>query len=336
MIRRHSATAIFMHWYNAACWLLLLFTGFALLANPLMQPVGDWWSSLWTGAFGALGLLRLHVVVGMAWIVLYAAYLLVRARAEALPFLKEITDLHIGSDLVWCLRKGLWLVLGERLMRRLGLDPELPPQGFYNAGQKLVAIIAVLCSLGLALTGLILVFASGRPGTEGLLQICLLAHFCCAGLMAVFLPVHIYMAAFAPGEAPALRSMFTGYVPLEHIRHHNPLWFRKLAEPEKGPFLLKRQGGIGEGGPFWRLRFSLPKPANAESIPPFSKAFVLIESLFPAFPETDFPLRGRSTGKLTVLAGRTVRESSGAAEPVALPVHPPIPENGGACCRDHA
>ena len=203
MIRRHSATAIFMHWYNAACWLLLLFTGFALLANPLMQPVGDWWSSLWTGAFGALGLLRLHVVVGMAWIVLYAAYLLVRARAEALPFLKEITDLHIGSDLVWCLRKGLWLVLGERLMRRLGLDPELPPQGFYNAGQKLVAIIAVLCSLGLALTGLILVFASGRPGTEGLLQICLLAHFCCAGLMAVFLPVHIYMAAFAPGEAPA-------------------------------------------------------------------------------------------------------------------------------------
>ena len=180
MIRRHSATAIFMHWYNAACWLLLLFTGFALLANPLMQPVGDWWSSLWTGAFGALGLLRLHVVVGMAWIVLYAAYLLVRARAEALPFLKEITDLHIGSDLVWCLRKGLWLVLGERLMRRLGLDPELPPQGFYNAGQKLVAIIAVLCSLGLALTGLILVFASGRPGTEGLLQICLLAHFCCA------------------------------------------------------------------------------------------------------------------------------------------------------------
>ena len=168
MIRRHSATAIFMHGYNAACWLLLLFTGFALLANPLMQPVGDWWSSLWTGAFGALGLLRLHVVVGMAWIVLYAAYLLVRARAEALPFLKEITDLHIGSDLVWCLRKGLWLVLGERLMRRLGLDPELPPQGFYTAGQKLVAIIAVLCSLGLALTGLILVFASGRPGTEGL------------------------------------------------------------------------------------------------------------------------------------------------------------------------
>ena len=233
MIRRHSLSAVCMHWFNAFCWIALLFTGFALLANPLMQPVGDWWSSLWTGAFGALGLLRLHVVVGLAWIVLSAAYLLVRARAEALPFLKEITDLHIGSDLVWCLRKGLWLVLGERLMRRLGLDPERPPQGFYNAGQKLVAIIAVLCSLGLALTGLILVFASGRPGTEGLLQICLLAHCCGAGLVSVGVPGRSDRAAFAPGGAPALRSMFTGYVPLEHIRHHNPLWFRKLAEPEK-------------------------------------------------------------------------------------------------------
>ena len=65
MIRRHSATAIFMHWYNAACWLLLLFTGFALLANPLMQPVGDWWSSLavgtaWsrTGSWGSPGWIR--------------------------------------------------------------------------------------------------------------------------------------------------------------------------------------------------------------------------------------------------------------------------------------
>lgn len=229
-VRRHSASAIFMHWYNAVCWLLLLFSGFALLSNPLMQPVGEWWSSLWTGLFGPLGLLRLHVVIGMAWVVMYAVYLVFRIRSEALPFLREITDLHPVSDMIWCMRKGMWLVLGEKLMRRLGLDPELPPQGFYNAGQKLVAVIAVLCSLGLALTGLLLVFVSGRPGTEELLRICLLVHFCCAGLMALFLPVHIYMAAFAPGEAPALRSMFTGFVPLEHVRHHNPLWFRKLME----------------------------------------------------------------------------------------------------------
>lgn len=46
--------------------------------------------------------------------------------------------------------------------------------------------------------------------------------------MAIFLPVHIYMAALAPGEGPALRSMFTSYVPESHVQHHNPLWFEAL------------------------------------------------------------------------------------------------------------
>lgn len=233
MIRRHSSSAIFMHWFNAACWLLLLCSGFALLGNPLMQPIGPWWSAIWDSLFGALGVLRVHVVIGMLWVVLYALYLLVQLRREALPFLREITSLHMPSDLIWCLRKGMWLVFGEQLMRRMGLNPELPPQGFYNAGQKLVAVLAVLCSLGLALTGLGLVFLSQSAGDETLLQRFLLIHFCCAGLMAVFLPVHIYMAAFAPGEAPALRSMVTGFIPLEHIRHHNPLWFASLSIDNK-------------------------------------------------------------------------------------------------------
>jgi len=232
MIRRHLASAIFMHWCNAVCFLLLLFTGFGLLANPAMQPVGPWWASLWTGLAGASGLLGLHALAGFAWIAVYVLFLFVRLRQVAVPFLREITDLHPVADLTWCVRKGLVLVLGPKAMGRLGLDPALPPQGFYNAGQKLAAVVAVLCGIGLAATGCLLVFCAGRPGVETLLQWCLLGHFVCAGLMAIFLPVHIYMAAFAPGEGPALRSMFTGLVPLAFVRRHNPLWFEKLADRE--------------------------------------------------------------------------------------------------------
>ena len=36
------------------------------------------------------------------------------------------------------------------------------------------------------------------------------------------------MAAFAPGEGPALRSMFSGFIPVTFIRHHNPLWYEQL------------------------------------------------------------------------------------------------------------
>ena len=113
-------------------------------------------------------------------------------------------------------------------MRALGIEPELPAQGFYNAGQKAFAIPAVACGLGLVCTGLALTFSRAWAGGEGVAQWSLVLHFFCAMLVAVGLPVHIYMAAFAPGEGPALRSMFTGFVPLDFVRHHNALWHCQL------------------------------------------------------------------------------------------------------------
>ena len=88
-------------------------------------------------------------------------------------------------------------------------------------------------SLGLAVTGLVLGFCSGNSAlavSQKALQYCLVIHFACAGLMAIFLPVHIYMAALAPGEGPALRSMLTGLVPAKHVREHNPLWYAELMQ----------------------------------------------------------------------------------------------------------
>ena len=125
-------------------------------------------------------------------------------------------------------QKGLWLVAGPKLTRKMGIDPALPPQGFYNAGQRGVAVVAVLASIALAVTGVIMAFFSGNAMSEAALQWCIFIHFCSAAIMAICLPIHIYMAALAPGEGPALRSMFTGYVPEEHVKHHNPLWYEEL------------------------------------------------------------------------------------------------------------
>lgn len=243
MIRRHSASAIFMHWFNAVCWIFLLLTGFGLLAGE-MQPIGLWWRELWLGLFGDAGLLYAHLAVGTVWVIGYLAYLLLRFRAEALPFVREITSFHLTSDLVWCFKKGLWLVLGPRLTQKLGIDPALPPQGFYNAGQRMVAVCAMVSSILLAITGIIMSFFSGNQLVElgimanadqiqTLLQWCIYIHFCCAAIMAIFLPIHIYMAALAPGEGPALKSMFTGSVPEQHVRHHNPLWYDELVRDGK-------------------------------------------------------------------------------------------------------
>ncbi len=228
MIRRHTKSAIAMHWFNALCWILLLFSGFGLLTNLNMQPVGQWWTGLWTAPAGEYGLLHLHRNLGLVWVIVYLVYCLVFLRSDVLPFLREIFRLSPVQDLVWCLRKGFWLVLGAKKMRSLGLNPELPPQGFYNAGQKWVAVAAVLCSLLLIASGFLLYFSNQMLDMQSVVQWALFIHMACAGLMAILLPVHIYMAAFAPGEAPALKSMLTGQVPEDFAKHHNPLWHAEL------------------------------------------------------------------------------------------------------------
>ena len=87
MIRRHSLSAVCMHWFNAFCWIALLFTGFALLSNPAMQPVGMWWADLWTGVFGAYGLLVFHLLIGSAWLagLLPLHHFRVAPRRSSLP-----------------------------------------------------------------------------------------------------------------------------------------------------------------------------------------------------------------------------------------------------------
>ena len=58
MIRRHSRSAIFMHWFNAICWIFLLFSGFALL--QLLLAVSYAFSYA-VGAFLALTLITAYI-----------------------------------------------------------------------------------------------------------------------------------------------------------------------------------------------------------------------------------------------------------------------------------
>ena len=197
-----------------------------------MQPVGMWWADPWTGVFGAYGLLVFHLLIGSAWLAVYFLYLIFGLRHDVIPFLKEVFSLSPASDMILVHPQGYaprpW---GKRPCAAWGLTPPLPPQGFYNAGQKLAAVAAVLCSVGLALSGLFLAALALHlvaPGSEDAAQWALFIHLLCAGVMAVVLPIHIYMAAFAPGEGPALRSMFSGFIPVTFIRHHNPLWYEQL------------------------------------------------------------------------------------------------------------
>ena len=232
MIKRHSKGAIFMHWFNAFCWITLLASGFGLLDNAGLQPVGMWWAGFWNTLFQGSSLLVLHATIGVVWACVYALYALVRLRGETLPFVSEVTSFSFPRDLHWLMRKILVLTLGPDFMRKRGMEPELPEQGFYNAGQKMFAVPAVLGSLCLVATGLILLASRAWPTGGEVVRWALMFHFAGAAMVALGLPVHIYMATIAPGEGPAFKSMFTGEVPEEFARHHNRLWYDSVKGKE--------------------------------------------------------------------------------------------------------
>ncbi len=133
----------------------------------------------------------------------------------------------IGVESACC--KMCHMGLGRKLSSSLGVSHELPPQGYYNAGQKAFAVVSVLLGLGIVASGVLLAASTSLNAQQFPVLVMLvpwaiaLHHFSVGGVLAGLL-VHIYMAAISPDERPGLVSMFTGTVPLDYAQHHHPLW----------------------------------------------------------------------------------------------------------------
>lgn len=240
MIKRHTKAGIFMHWFNAGCWFFLLITGLGLLENPDLQPLGQWYPKALRAVFGGgVGLLWAHIVVALAWLVVWIGYFLRFAGSYAVPFLVSIFTLEPQRDIQWMIKKNFQMTLGYKMMARLvkplGWDGDLPEQEYYNAGQKLAAQVMVLGCLVLAVTGLILFASTFLIDAKNVpwVQWSITIHYIAAGVTFAILLVHIYMAAVSKEERPALWSMFNGQVPAEYAEHHHKLWYDKVKVSHK-------------------------------------------------------------------------------------------------------
>lgn len=230
MILRHSRKAIFLHWFNAACWFFLLATGLGLIENPDLQPLGMWWPKIMRTIFGGAGnLLVAHEVCGFLWAAVFLLFGILFARTETIPFVKQVFSFSVKDDLQWLVKKMVLMTAGPGVLKKIGLGPELPDQGFYNMGQKMFAVPALLGGIVTGATGVIMALSKTMDQT-GLVQWSMLAHFVAVGLVFAGLLVHIFMASLAKGEEPVLRSMFTGTVPEEFVKHHNRLWYESLVK----------------------------------------------------------------------------------------------------------
>ncbi len=234
-LKRHDTSDILLHWFNAACWLLLLVSGLGLIKNERLNPLGAWFPDTLRAVFGGGSsggavLLVIHEVAGVLWVLGMAAYLLVNGRG-ALFFLKEIFSVRPG-DITWMIRK-----MGRMT---IGVGGELPPQGYYNMGQKAFAQASVVGGVVIVLSGAMLLLSDKMLPASATVLIgwAVTLHYLAVGLVFAGLLVHIYMAAISPEEKPGFRSMFTGHVPEDYARHHHGLWLKALeaeAPGKQGP-----------------------------------------------------------------------------------------------------
>lgn len=236
VFKRHDKSDIFIHWFNAACWLLLLLTGVGLIQNPAIDPFGSGYpEGLRSLVGGGANLLVIHEGIGLIWIAGFLFYLAVNFRGARF-FLAEVFSVSPVRDMAWMIMKMVLMTLGPKALKMVGMDPELPDQGYYNMGQKAFAQASVVGGVVIAATGLIMYLSDRTFGAEavGLISWSVALHFIAVGLVFAGLLVHVYMAAISPEERPGFKSMFTGVVPGDYARHHHRLWWEKVkSEPEQ-------------------------------------------------------------------------------------------------------
>jgi formate dehydrogenase subunit gamma len=220
-LKRHDVAAILLHWFNALVWLVELATGVALITGAMYVLAPAWFRDILLGLFGSgANMLRVHVVVGVLWIVILVIYGLFGFKTYLLSFVRD--DLRLDrDDLLWLKNKPL---------RILGRDVPLPEQGVYNAGQKAYAWVTVIGVAAIIGSGLVMAFHLGPPW---LIQWAIPVHFVAAGAVVLGLIVHVYMAGVLPEERPAFFSMFNGKVNELYAYEFHTKWWRRRKQEEQ-------------------------------------------------------------------------------------------------------
>jgi formate dehydrogenase subunit gamma len=189
-IRRFSPIERLLHWVNAAGFFFLLVTGLILYVPRLSVLVSR-----------RQTIQGLHFWAGIGWLGALAAVLLLGGR-RLLATAREL-DAFDRDDLRW-LRGGK------------------TPQGRFNAGQKVNAILTAAFTILFGVSGLLLWF--GEQDTRLRFASTVILH---DGLMYVSLVLvvgHLYLTLIHPATRHALRGMTLGNVRIEWAMRHHAKW----------------------------------------------------------------------------------------------------------------
>jgi formate dehydrogenase subunit gamma len=189
-----------IHAVMATSFLILLFTGLAIVWSPLAFITAGGWSRY---------LHRIAAVGFMSVPILY----LVLDRPGAKEIVTELFK-YDSDDVAWFKRFYRYV---------LGRTATMPPQGRLNAGQKLHHSAVMIFSASIVATGIVMWgFKSSLSAT--MLSWTAIVHDLSMLALALLLLGHVYFTYVYK----AWSSMATGYVPKEDLELEHSKWLEEL------------------------------------------------------------------------------------------------------------
>lgn len=191
-VTRFTATERALHWIHAAAFLALLASGLLLYLPALSEMVGR------------RTLIRdLHFWTGIGWAIAMTAALVLGDRRALRATARQIDRFD---------RDDLRFLKGRRHT----------PQGRFNAGQKVNAIVTAAFAVLLFASGLLL--RLGEGDTRFRLGGTVFLHDALMYLSVAILAGHLYLALVNPSTRHSLRGMVLGSVRRDWARRHHPKW----------------------------------------------------------------------------------------------------------------
>ncbi|MCK8114824.1 cytochrome b/b6 domain-containing protein [Anaerosoma tenue] len=209
-VLRHDGAAIVEHWTHGVGTAALLASGIAL--GFLFVP-----TLLGSGApvRAAMNIHFVAVLVFLFGTFYYGANTLLATHRfrEHLP----------TRDAVDFTRRHYGLLLGFKKLA-------FPPERKYFESEKMAYLLALVSTAVIIVTGFLKVAAHAVDVPGWLMAVATPAHDIATIAMLAFFLAHVFFAAILPMSWPVLRSMFTGYVPLEYARHEHAGWLASLGD----------------------------------------------------------------------------------------------------------
>lgn len=223
-IRKFTTAQIVYHWLYAGSWLVLALTGMAFLWRPDPHSTVLGLGASLQGSVGQV-LRTVHRVAALFFMTAPLVWMALEPRT----FLGEVVELLTLRKMDW-----QWLAIAPR--HYFTGKPPLPPQGKYNAGQKLNEWIVFLTYFGFAITGLVMWFGRGGVGVETFRWM-LLLHDLFFWVGVGMATLHIYLTLIHPFTSQAISIVVSGYVNLRYARAEHPLWVAEQMESGKAEIL---------------------------------------------------------------------------------------------------